>query len=85
MAEILHIKVFRAGIGRMGFHAVTGEEDINHDDGGEHDCCYADTPREAVDKLMAKIENDALLRMWDHITVSQGEGAKPLRRKKRDG
>lgn len=67
MAEILHIKVFRAGIGRMGFYAVAGSEDVDHDDSGEHDRYYADTPREAVVTLMTRIENDAMLRMWEYI------------------
>lgn len=62
--EVLHIKVFRAGIGRMGFHAVLGEEEVDHDDGGEHDGSYCDSPREAVDTLMARVENEIMLRAW---------------------
>lgn len=85
VAEILHIKVFRAGIGRMGFYAVAGDEDVDHDDGGERDGLYADTPREAVDRLMARIENDAMLRAWEYIAPyrtkkSAGRSTKPKKK-----
>lgn len=71
---VLHVKVFRAGIGRMGFKAVLGDEPCDPDDGGEFDLEYAETPRQAVDALMEALEKRWAMMAWDDFARHEPAG-----------